>query len=165
MAYITRFTEEAFACLISTIFIYDAFKKLIDIWNKAKSNSEKGLFLQCFCTPPTTNVSFGDGNESLSFTPNLTTAASTTLGKYLNDSGVSSGDDEKWTAMSVAECIENFGILVGRDCAKVTGGHEIFYLSALLFIGTFAISTALHKFRGSSFFPSKVILFCFICNN
>ena len=29
--YITRFTEESFACLIALIFIYEAFKKLFHI--------------------------------------------------------------------------------------------------------------------------------------
>ena len=38
--YFTRFTEEGFSCLISFIFIYDAFKKMLKLAHYYPINSE-----------------------------------------------------------------------------------------------------------------------------
>ena len=56
--YITRFTEESFAVLISLIFIYEAFSKVAEIWtthpvhtwNDGDGDGENRL---CFCVRPT----------------------------------------------------------------------------------------------------------------
>ena len=54
VCYITRFTEESFAILISVIFIYEAFLKIAEIWDEFEVHvgivSEDPAF-KCFCTP------------------------------------------------------------------------------------------------------------------
>lgn len=49
--YITRFTEESFAALISIIFIVEAFSKLLAILNKASVNINPHVspFHDCIC--------------------------------------------------------------------------------------------------------------------
>lgn len=56
--YITRFTEESFACLISLIFIYEAFVKIFEIWHEdpvytgtTRENKTAPWLYQCFCEP------------------------------------------------------------------------------------------------------------------
>jgi len=50
--YITRFTEESFAVLISIIFIYEAFSKVAEIYHKypVGVDNEPG---PCLCVQPT----------------------------------------------------------------------------------------------------------------
>lgn len=54
--YFTRFTEEGFSSLISFIFIYDAFKKMIKLadYYPINSNFKVGYNTQfsCACVPP-----------------------------------------------------------------------------------------------------------------
>lgn len=54
--YFTRFTEEGFSSLISFIFIYDAFKKMIKLadYYPINSNFKVGYNTQfsCVCMPP-----------------------------------------------------------------------------------------------------------------
>jgi len=49
--YITRFTEESFAILIALIFIFEAFKKLIDILSQ---EPDMPVDYNCTCLPPPT---------------------------------------------------------------------------------------------------------------
>lgn len=55
--YFTRFTEEGFSCLISFIFIYDAFKKMLKLAHHYPINSEyKDDYItqyECLCMAPT----------------------------------------------------------------------------------------------------------------
>lgn len=55
--YFTRFTEEGFSCLISFIFIYDAFKKMLKLAHHYPINSdykwEYVLQYDCLCMAPT----------------------------------------------------------------------------------------------------------------
>lgn len=54
--YFTRFTEEGFSCLISFIFIYDAFKKMLKLAHHYPINSEfKTDYVtqfDCLCMAP-----------------------------------------------------------------------------------------------------------------
>jgi HCO3- transporter family len=56
--YITRFTEESFAVLISLIFIYEAFDKIKEIWKKdpvrtgvVREDEQAPWLYHCYCTP------------------------------------------------------------------------------------------------------------------
>lgn len=55
--YFTRFTEEGFSALISFIFIYDAFKKMIKLGHHNPINTQYDLNLvtqyDCRCMPGT----------------------------------------------------------------------------------------------------------------
>lgn len=55
--YFTRFTEEGFSCLISFIFIYDAFKKMIKLAHHYPINPDFRMDYvtqyDCLCMAPT----------------------------------------------------------------------------------------------------------------
>ena len=55
--YFTRFTEEGFSCLISFIFIYDAFKKMLKLAHHYPINADyKWEYVtqyECLCMAPT----------------------------------------------------------------------------------------------------------------
>lgn len=55
--YFTRFTEEGFSCLISFIFIYDAFKKMLKLADYYPINSDFQIDYvtqyDCMCMAPT----------------------------------------------------------------------------------------------------------------
>jgi HCO3- transporter family len=64
--YITRFTEESFAVLVSVIFIYEAFAKVAEIWEEEpvrtgviREDENKPWLYQCFCNPVPLNDSYG----------------------------------------------------------------------------------------------------------
>lgn len=55
--YFTRFTEEGFSCLISFIFIYDAFKKMLKLAHHYPINADFRMDevtqYDCLCMAPT----------------------------------------------------------------------------------------------------------------
>jgi hypothetical protein len=64
--YITRFTEESFAVLISLIFIYEAFAKIAEIWSHdavrtgiTRENANAPWLYECFCEPSVDYSSWG----------------------------------------------------------------------------------------------------------
>jgi len=69
--YITRFTEECFACLVSVIFIYEAFHKLADIMHHQPVHTgvvRENEPLLCHCvpqSPPNTTSSFAFDGDSV----------------------------------------------------------------------------------------------------
>lgn len=52
VCYITRFTEENFATLISLIFIIEAVKNVLKIGQKMPINTDVYLKVDCDCVPP-----------------------------------------------------------------------------------------------------------------
>uniref|UniRef100_A0A8C6PYT3 Anion exchange protein n=1 Tax=Nothobranchius furzeri TaxID=105023 RepID=A0A8C6PYT3_NOTFU len=89
--YFTRFTEEGFSALISFIFIYDAFKKMIKLAHHNPINPGYNLNLvtqyDCRCVP---------GSVSRTKTENAT-----------------------WASLSKEECLDNGGLLIGEACGYV----------------------------------------------
>uniref|UniRef100_A0A4W4FN02 Anion exchange protein n=1 Tax=Electrophorus electricus TaxID=8005 RepID=A0A4W4FN02_ELEEL len=125
--YFTRFTEEGFSALISFIFIYDAFKKMLKLAHhypiKSHYNPNLITTYSCYCSPP-------EGNNSLERHWNAT-----------------------WSSMTRSECLEWGGVLKGDACHFVP---DITLMSFILFLGTYTCSMALKKFKTSRFFPTKV---------
>nr|XP_057906991.1 electrogenic sodium bicarbonate cotransporter 1-like isoform X2 [Doryrhamphus excisus]XP_057907000.1 electrogenic sodium bicarbonate cotransporter 1-like isoform X2 [Doryrhamphus excisus] len=134
--YFTRFTEEGFSALISFIFIYDAFKKMIKLAHHHPINShyDGDLITQydCRCEP---------GNSS-----DLFAAAA-----WTNSSDLS--ENATWASLSRPQCLKYGGSLVGEACGYVP---DITLMSFILFFGTYTCSMALKKFKTSRFFPTKV---------
>ena len=129
VCYITRFTEENFACLIAFIFIKKAIEKLIHIHDHYPIHES-----ECFCRPDneTLLTEYGTSSEFISF--NLTKPY-----KY------------------PCEFETDNGILISG--LQSVGCHYVpnaFLMSVLLFIGTFLISYHLKGFKSASFFPAKV---------
>lgn len=55
VCYITRFTEESFAVLISVIFIYEACSKILEIWTThpiRRNRINTGADYACYCSSP-----------------------------------------------------------------------------------------------------------------
>ncbi|KAG8454210.1 hypothetical protein GDO86_000738 [Hymenochirus boettgeri] len=143
--YFTRFTEEGFACLISFIFIYDAFKKMIKFTDYYPINShfQVGYATQfsCACLPPNpTNSSlFNETTESP-----LEFFSTTTEDMHHNTSII-------WSSLTTKQCVKYGGILVGNNCKYVP---DITLMSFILFFGTYTCSMALKKFKTSRYFPT-----------
>ncbi|XP_063051623.1 solute carrier family 4 member 4a isoform X2 [Engraulis encrasicolus] len=143
--YFTRFTEEGFSSLISFIFIYDAFKKMLKLAHHypIDANYRMDLMTQydCMCMAPTLDnstglvVDTGDGNDWLLY--NITDMPENTT----------------WSSLTRSECLKYKGELVGSACDFVP---DITLMSFILFFGTYTCSMGLKKFKFSPFFPTKV---------
>ncbi|KAG8593279.1 hypothetical protein GDO81_000781 [Engystomops pustulosus] len=144
--YFTRFTEEGFACLISFIFIYDAFKKMIKFADYYPINSHYKVgdvtLFTCACLPPepVNSSLFNETSESpFDF---LSTTLATTL--HHNETIV-------WSSLTKKQCLKYGGQLVGNNCKYVP---DITLMSFILFFGTYTCSMALKKFKTSRYFPT-----------
>jgi len=148
--FITRFTEESFAMLIAIIFIYEAFLKLYEQLDHYPVNlsPDEPLDYNCTCLPPpapnitgltTTAWSFDDAHATLNHFTNGTTMAPI-----------------NWDELTRKECTKLSGSLVGSGCETPFYVPDVFFLSCLLFIGTFTLSMGLKNFRNTRYFPNKV---------
>lgn len=147
--YITRFTEESFALLISVIFIKEAFAKLFNIIDEHPIKTDHDAV--CWCIPKPANTT--DDNSTLinatSYNISTTTVMTSTLVIEPNNTNTSI----HWPSVSEHECKDLGGMLVGDGCGHVA---DVFFLSVILFFGTFVISMGLKMLRNSRFFPNKV---------
>ncbi|KAM8827604.1 electrogenic sodium bicarbonate cotransporter 1-like isoform 4-T5 [Spinachia spinachia] len=134
--YFTRFTEEGFSALISFIFIYDAFKKMIKLSHHnpiyAGYDGDLLTLYNCDCAP-------GNSSEPLDVFP------------WSNDTGVA--ENSTWTSLTKQQCLYYSGKLVGGGCGFVP---DITLMSFILFFGTYTCSMTLKKFKTSRFFPTTV---------
>lgn len=134
--YFTRFTEEGFSALISFIFIYDAFKKMIKLAHHHPINTDyhPNLVTQydCRCMP---------GNSSELFD----------LSALTNSTGLPV--NATWASLTKEQCMKYGGQLVGQSCGYMP---DITLMSFILFLGTYTCSMSLKKFKTSRFFPTQV---------
>uniref|UniRef100_A0A3P9IEB2 Anion exchange protein n=1 Tax=Oryzias latipes TaxID=8090 RepID=A0A3P9IEB2_ORYLA len=137
--YFTRFTEEGFSALISFIFIYDAFKKMIKLahHNPINANFNSDLITQydCRCIPGNSSddldiFAWTNGTEGADLPVNIT-----------------------WASLTKHECEKFGGQLVGEVCDFVP---DITLMSFILFFGTYTCSMGLKTFKTSRFFPTTV---------
>ncbi|XP_015716961.1 electrogenic sodium bicarbonate cotransporter 1 isoform X1 [Coturnix japonica] len=142
--YFTRFTEEGFSSLISFIFIYDAFKKMIKLADYYPINPNFNVDYitryYCACEPQ-----FPD--SSLLF--NGTTVPSVEGPFYSSTEMYNTSID--WSSLTKKECFKYGGRLVGNNCGYVP---DITLMSFILFFGTYTCSMALKKFKTSRYFPT-----------
>ncbi|XP_016306751.1 electrogenic sodium bicarbonate cotransporter 1-like [Sinocyclocheilus anshuiensis] len=139
--YFTRFTEEGFSALISFIFIYDSFKKMLKLAHHHPINSDFNMDLVtqygCHCSPP-------DGNISAVYMEKMEALMNSTGQHHLNAT---------WASLTRSECLEWGGQLLGPACEFVP---DITLMSFILFFGTYTCSMGLKKFKTSQFFPTTV---------
>uniref|UniRef100_A0A671VE71 Anion exchange protein n=1 Tax=Sparus aurata TaxID=8175 RepID=A0A671VE71_SPAAU len=135
--YFTRFTEEGFSALISFIFIYDAFKKMIKLghYHPINADYDTNLVTQydCRCMP-------GNSSELLD------------LSSWTNSTDLVRAN-ATWATLTKKQCLKYGGELVGETCGYVP---DITLMSFILFFGTYACSMALKQFKTSRFFPTTV---------
>ncbi|NXE70911.1 B3A2 protein, partial [Calcarius ornatus] len=134
--FVSRFTQEIFAFLISLIFIYETFSKLAKVscggepggWGRARQDGADHpiLLLQIFQEHPLHGCL--SANSSAEAWGNGTVANTTAL------------------ATSPA----------ARGATKVTGQPNTALLSLVLMAGTFFIAFFLRKFKNSRFFPGRI---------
>uniref|UniRef100_A0A6Q2YTB0 Anion exchange protein n=1 Tax=Esox lucius TaxID=8010 RepID=A0A6Q2YTB0_ESOLU len=125
--YFTRFTEEGFSCLISFIFIYDAFKKMLKLADYYPINSDY-------------HIDYVTQYDCMYDTSTLHSQRKCPL-------------NATWSSLSKKECLKYGGELVGKACQYVP---DITLISFILFLGTYTTSMMLKKFKTSPFFPTWV---------
>uniref|UniRef100_A0A667Y2B3 Anion exchange protein n=1 Tax=Myripristis murdjan TaxID=586833 RepID=A0A667Y2B3_9TELE len=140
--YFTRFTEEGFSCLISFIFIYDAFKKMLKLAHHYPINPDYRMEYvtqyDCLCMAPAVLDIVGDPMDGTSVW-------------YWNNTDLPM--NATWSSLSKTECLKYGGELVGKACDFVP---DITLMSFILFFGTYTCSMCLKKFKTSRFFPTTV---------
>ncbi|NXB72384.1 S4A4 protein, partial [Donacobius atricapilla] len=149
--YFTRFTEEGFSSLISFIFIYDAFKKMIKLADHYPINSQFKVdyitHYSCACKPldPGKGV-FITSPAFLSQHGQSIHSLMETFPFFLQDNTTLD-----WAALTAKDCLKYGGQLVGNNCDYVP---DITLMSFILFFGTYTCSMALKKFKTSRYFPT-----------
>ncbi|KAL6114868.1 slc4a4 [Pungitius sinensis] len=150
--YFTRFTEEGFSCLISFIFIYDAFKKMLKLADHYPINGdfkmEHVTQYDCLCmapaVPENTSDMVDDSLEAILQSLNSTDLPLLSSMQPMNAS---------WSSLSKSDCLKYNGELVGKACEFIP---DIALMSFILFFGTYTCSMFLKKFKTSQFFPTSV---------
>ncbi|KAL3855461.1 hypothetical protein ACJMK2_014672 [Sinanodonta woodiana] len=152
--FITRFTEECFACLIALIFIYEAFAKVADIQHFAPVHlfPPKNVS-QCTCVLPfLTNTS----NENFTNTAavfKIIFADNETAETNIHNNSTASA---LLSSLGAEACKALGGTSQGDACVAVHYVPDVFFFSWLLFLGTFVLAMSLAKFRSSLFFPTFI---------
>ncbi|XP_057207299.1 solute carrier family 4 member 4a isoform X2 [Triplophysa rosa] len=143
--YFTRFTEEGFSSLISFIFIYDSFKKMLKLSHYYPINSDFKIDYvtqyDCMCMAPTevnsSDVYMDPLDPTLVWTVNYSDTR-------LNAS---------WSSLTKKDCLKYGGELVGKACDYIP---DVTLMSFILFFGTYTCSMCLKKFKTSAYFPTTV---------
>uniref|UniRef100_A0A8C7WBT6 Anion exchange protein n=1 Tax=Oncorhynchus mykiss TaxID=8022 RepID=A0A8C7WBT6_ONCMY len=139
--YFTRFTEEGFSSLISFIFIYDAFKKMLKLAHYNPINADYDpnyvTMYDCRCMPPP-----DDGNM---------TGLYIDASAWINNADLSV--NATWASLDKKQCVVYGGELIGPACGFVP---DVTLMSFILFLGTYTCSMSLKKFKFSRFFPTTV---------
>ncbi|XP_029960345.1 electrogenic sodium bicarbonate cotransporter 1-like isoform X1 [Salarias fasciatus] len=144
--YFTRFTEEGFSCLISFIFIYDAFKKMLKLAHHYPINSDFKMEYvtqyDCLCMAPAVLENSTEQIDDLPEDSSVWFWNNTVLPM-----------NATWSSLTKTECLKYKGELVGKACGFVP---DITLMSFILFFGTYTCSMCLKKFKTSPFFPTTV---------
>ncbi|KAF1631192.1 Anion exchange protein 2, partial [Eudyptes filholi] len=133
--FVSRFTQEIFAFLISLIFIYETFSKLAKVSRQGWGWGVRGA---------------GTGRTDLSIVL-LQIFQEHPLHGCLQANGTGA-EAEAWRNTSAAPTNST----AGRAAAKVTGQPNTALLSLVLMAGTFFIAFFLRKFKNSRFFPGRI---------
>lgn len=147
--YLTRFTEESFACLIALIFIVESFSKLSEIAQedplRMHANRETVYFPTCHCAP----------NDTSPNTTITTTAASVITTTVATTTTTAAVVIDGWTyANATEDACRN--VLSGQWKCSMFYIGDVFLMSLILFFLTFGIALFLKAFRNWPCFPTFV---------
>ena len=158
VCFITRFTEDNFATLIASIFIYESISSVLKLYNQTpvkfhpNENITGNATLDCLCNwEPSALESYNEaknttGIESLNWKP-ISLGETNATGFVIPQCGV----------LNETICNDwNHCFTEGDHCNYVEPVPDVFLFSVLLFCFTFFIATSLKEFRHSIFLPSKV---------
>lgn len=155
--YITRFTEECFACLIALIFIYQAFENMyhLEQHHPVYLNVPKSTSDACTCTIPNITIPmnrYAYNNNITVFTTGISAFSGfPAKGKFLIQD-----EDAKHEIMLPENCSSYGGTLTGSGCDASNYVPDVFFLSVLLFFGTFGIAVTLVNINGGTFATATV---------
>nr|DBA30752.1 TPA: hypothetical protein GDO54_006700 [Pyxicephalus adspersus] len=137
--YFTRFTEESFCALISCIFIYDAMKKMLNLADQFpinwKYNTKFVTEYSCKC------ILNGTGKQNCL---NIVCFEVHHNDCYLN---------KELENITQNQCVDLGGLLEGNSCNYVP---DVFFMSVILFCGTFVCTASLKGFQTSRYLTSSV---------
>ena len=147
VCFITRFTEESFATLIAIIFIVKAFEKVLSISQDIPIQPS-----ECFCEPfGSENMTDWSAKDSLSFTS----------GK--------GEDEEVWQSLGnttmvsishpctfVMDTSEGVALYPGQESVGCRYKPNVFFMSVILFFGTYLLAMTLKRFKNERFFPAVI---------
>ena len=178
--YVTRFTEETFACLIAFIFIFEAHQKMFEINTNYPINR---YGRQTFICMPATSRSKDDlqllQREELNETNGNTSGEGASQGSVAT-SVVSVSSESRLFPLTEPTALlkESAGELVAAnstsllqlngtwdnqaitDCSHCAEENpyvpDVLLLSVLLFLGTYIVARGMERFRTSGFFPHIV---------
>uniref|UniRef100_A0A8C8IMK9 Anion exchange protein n=1 Tax=Oncorhynchus tshawytscha TaxID=74940 RepID=A0A8C8IMK9_ONCTS len=140
--YFTRFTEEGFSSLISFIFIYDAFKKMLKLahYNPINADYDPNYVTtyDCRCMPLP--------DDGMLISTVLTPVISRPI-------DIPIPVNATWASLDREQCVKYGGELIGPACGFVP---DVTLMSFILFLGTYTCSMCLKKFKFSRFFPTTV---------
>ncbi|XP_060084427.1 electrogenic sodium bicarbonate cotransporter 1-like [Ylistrum balloti] len=161
--YITRFTEDSFACLVALIFIYQAIVKLLEIRKDDPIELHPTPRLDnqgCVCfygdfTPNSTSGSLGNDTlvDVFSTVKNATTEFSAV---FVNSSFSPLQPLTENVTTWMDQCTLNGGILKGDGCGVSQYVPDVFLFSLILFLGTSCLAFCFVRFRNSLFCPTIV---------
>ena len=174
--YITRFTEESFACLIALIFIYQAVIKTCQIQNthpmEIHPYPQRMYNTQpdCMCIMVENNTSMQNNTAT-----NVSLIKTTTQSAFIDERWfgfLNENTEVRTTTTTTApvfndtrsisqldwmtNCTDFGGMLVGNECDGPKYVPDVFLFSILLFMGTTALAFLFIKFRHSLFCPTFV---------
>lgn len=140
VCYITRFTEECFACLIAVIFIKKSLENVANI-----ASTHPYTVSPCYCKPldlpANWEISFGEIFHRLN---------ETEIEETLSIYNVTSRGEKCWIDMADSD------ISFGFTSPGCNYAPNAFFLSVILFFGTYIIATFLKDFKDLNFFPAVV---------
>ena len=158
--YITRFTEESFASLIALIFIFEAFKKEISIIKMypITVGEPDNKCYECFCTDPivANGTMMNSTSDTTTSIPVVMTAIAGSGYTFVDDMASNMSHMLNYSMMTIDECKKHNGTLVGDGCDIHKSFPDVFFLSILLFLGTFVIASTMSNMKSGRFFPSAV---------
>lgn len=176
--YVTRFTEETFACLIALIFIFEAHQKMFEINSNYPVNRQGSRSFSCVTTTvnqdehrpldgeevneTNTNVS-GDGAGQALFVTSQISASESQSYPHI-EPAVLWKDPTREVLVTNSTTLLHLngteGNLVPTDCSNCVeeGSYvpDVLLLSVLLFLGTYIVARGIERFRTSGFFPQIV---------
>ncbi|XP_071150027.1 electrogenic sodium bicarbonate cotransporter 1-like [Mytilus edulis] len=150
--FITRFTEECFACLIALIFIFQAFENLIKIEDKFPIHFHASSTNSCVCENFTIPFNRSNNFNVSEYTTNISNNSA-----YERDFNISVHDAGTIkNSVLPAYCSEYGGNLTGSGCSEKMYEPNVFFMSCLLFLGTFGIAIFLVNIKGGTFATATV---------
>lgn len=158
VCYITRFTEENFATLISVIFIYKAVEKVrhnhthlhSHSLNSLKTKPECSFLLLCF-------FQVLQINKDMPMNLNPEMELDYTCYCSYNSSRVLIRQSHESNKSVLDFCVRTLkGHLEGEGCNTPVYVPDVFLFSVICFLATYVLSVTLKECKTTPFFPTKV---------